>query len=102
MPSLPVACTLSETELHERKATTLQDLLERVQKTMDLGAGYGFRFDASDDTLARILTMIRQERKCCRFMQFELKVLPDGGPVWLTITGPDGTKAFLETLFEGQ
>jgi hypothetical protein len=99
MSSLPIACTLSESELRERKATTLQDLFERVVQTRPLEAGYAFRFDASDDTLVRIMTVIQRERRCCRFMQFDRKVMPDGGPFWLTITGPDGTKAFLETLF---
>ena len=42
--------------------------------------------------------MIAKERKCCRFLDFELKVHAAEGPVWLAISGPEGTKHFLESM----
>ena len=46
--------------------------------------------------------MIEAERRCCRFLQFELNVGPDLGPLTLTLTltGPEGTQQFLEALLD--
>jgi hypothetical protein len=41
---------------------------------------------------------IDAERQCCRFLKFVLTTEPDGGDVWLEVTGPDGTREFLSTL----
>ena len=39
------------------------------------------------------------ERECCPFLRFNLSVEATNGPLWLELTGPDGTKAFLQSLF---
>ena len=44
--------------------------------------------------------MIDAERQCCRFLQFELSIAPDLGPLALTLTGPEGTQQFLEALLD--
>lgn len=98
MEPLPIACTLSTEALAERKATTLEQLFTAVQEVQPLNSGYRFRFDASDQILTSIFEMITKERKCCRFMDFELQVLAAEGPVWLAISGPEGTKHFLESM----
>ncbi len=98
MEPLPVACTLSAEALAERKATTLELLIEDVQEIQPFKSGYRFRFDVSDQILASILELITKERKCCQFMGFELQVHAAEGPIWLTISGPEGTKDFLESV----
>ena len=98
MEPRPIACTLSADALAERKATTLEILFADAKEIQSLRSGYRFRFDASDQILTRILEMITKERKCCQFMDFELKVLAAEGPVWLAISGPEGTKHFLESI----
>ena len=62
--------------------------------------GYRFEFNAGLDTLSLLATMIDAERRCCRFLQFELNVGPDLGPLTLTLTGPEGTQQFLEALLD--
>jgi hypothetical protein len=42
-----------------------------------------------------IADVIEAERLCCRFLQFDLTVSPDAGPIILTISGPAGTAEFL-------
>jgi hypothetical protein len=42
--------------------------------------------------------LIDLERQCCPFLRFELKVLPANGPIWLELTGPEGTRDFLRTV----
>ena len=50
------------------------------------------------DILPRVLQVVDVERKCCRFLRFEVTLEPDLGPIWLTVTGPPGTREFLATL----
>jgi hypothetical protein len=40
------------------------------------------------------------ERKCCAFLRFSLVVTPGEGPVWLELTGPDGTQELLSGILE--
>ena len=47
-----------------------------------------------------IVEMIDAERQCCRFLRFRLTVEPDGDSILLDVTGPAGTKEFLDDVFE--
>jgi len=69
-------------------------LNQQAAERADLADGYGFRFEAG--TLKELMQFIDNERKCCPFMQFELLISPDSGPLWLRMTGPDGTRAVLD------
>jgi hypothetical protein len=40
---------------------------------------------------------ISRERLCCPFLEFTLKVSPDDDPISLLLSGPEGTKDFLQT-----
>jgi hypothetical protein len=35
------------------------------------------------------------ERRCCPFFGFAIEVEPDGGPIWLSLTGDEGVKDFI-------
>ena len=94
---LPIVCTLSDMELEQRRKTTLDDLVAQAEEIRALENGYGFRFGAADMILEEIASLIQKERRCCRFLRFDLRVMPDEGPMWLELTGPEGTKEFLET-----
>jgi hypothetical protein len=48
--------------------------------------------------LARFLT---NERRCCPFLSFDIAIASNGGPVWLHITGPEGTREFLAAELPG-
>ncbi|HEU4401403.1 MAG TPA: hypothetical protein VFT43_04805 [Candidatus Polarisedimenticolia bacterium] len=98
MTDLPVACTLSDADWRERRSRVLEKVLGRVQERRPLEDGYALRFATDDVVLAELLQLIQLERQCCAFLRFRLTVEPGGGPVWLELTGPPGTKSFLETL----
>jgi hypothetical protein len=51
-------------------------------------------FAPSGAILSTIAAVIDAERRCCRFLQFDLSVMPDAGPVALSISGPGGTVEF--------
>ena len=98
MAELPVVCSLSTPELREREQTVLAKIRTRVQEVRDLDNGYALRFDPESATLSDLATLIDLERQCCPFLRFELQVLPASGPIWLKLTGPEGTRDFLRTI----
>lgn len=94
MNEIPIACSLTSAELDQRREvlTVLRSRCAEVQPVED---GLRLRFEAAPGLLADISRVIDLERQCCRFLLFRLDVLPDGGPVCLQLTGPEGTADFL-------
>jgi hypothetical protein len=100
VPNLPVACALSTPELREREQTVLAKIRARVEEVQDLDSGYALRFAPESALLADLATLIDLERQCCPFLRFELQVLPASGPIWLQLTGSEGTRDFLRTVLD--
>jgi hypothetical protein len=100
MSELPIVCSLDAASLKTRREGLLADLLKRATHREDLPAGHRVRFAAAEGTLAAIARTVDAERLCCRFLRFQITVEPDGGPVWLELTGPPGTREFVAALFE--
>ena len=96
MTDLPIACTLLEAERQQRRAQLLDRVFTRVLESRPLDDGYALRFAAGADVLADLTQLIQLEHECCAFLRFCLTVEPGNGPMWLELTGPTGTKAFLE------
>jgi len=92
---LPVACTLTEPELAARRAGVLAEVRRSRQEARWLPDGVALRFAAGPESLTMLATFIELERRCCAFLRFRLTVEPAGGPVWLELTGPPGTRDFL-------
>jgi hypothetical protein len=100
MSELPVVCTLSAETVRTRRDALLPALFERADRREPSRDGYRLRFRPGTDILTAITSTVDAERQCCRFLRFELTVEPDGGPVWLTMSGPFGTREFLDALIE--
>ncbi|HEU4597839.1 MAG TPA: hypothetical protein VFS10_22115 [Pyrinomonadaceae bacterium] len=96
---LPVACSLTEVELRERRGLLLERAGRAILESEELPDGFAYRFPEGDEWLGELAEVIRLERLCCPFLAFKLVVSPGGGPVWLELTGPPGTKEFLASLF---
>ena len=101
MPDLPIACTLTPETIKTRRAGLLTGLLDRAESREAMTGGYRVRFPASSDVLTAIAQTIDAERLCCRFLTFAVTVEPDGGPIWLSVSGPPGTREFLDALLAG-
>lgn len=56
--------------------------------------GYRFRFDPGVFEL--VARFVENERKCCPFLTFAIELAATGGPIWLRLTGPEGTRDFLD------
>jgi hypothetical protein len=97
---LPVACSLTAVELQERRRQVLQNVRSAVVEVKELDDGYGYRFPSDGRWISELTNLIELERQCCPFMRFNLRLEPDQGPIWLELSGPAGTKDFLNTLFE--
>lgn len=95
---LPIACSLTPEAIQARRANLLPGLVERADAIQSLSNGMRLRFAASTETLRAIAATVDAERHCCRFLQFDLAIEPDAGPVWLTLSGPPGTAEFLDAL----
>lgn len=56
--------------------------------------GYGFRFDV--EALGDVARFVGNERRCCPFLTFALEAPAGEAALWLRLTGPAGTRAFLD------
>ena len=96
---LPVACSLTPEQMRERQASLIPAVLARAVAVSPSGEGYRLQFKSESATLRTIAEMIAAESQCCPFLQFDLSVPPAQGDVTLTVSGPPGTRAFLDALF---
>lgn len=101
---IPLACVPGAIEATERVAHFIllrrlfgEQLRER-RAANDLPHGYEFRFDP--DAFADLMQFVSNERLCCPFLAFDLSVARNEGPVWLKMSGPPGTRAFLDAEFQ--
>ena len=99
MNDLPIACSLTSAELQQRRQTVLKKIRSAVVEARELQDGYAYCFPSENQQLAEIASMIELERQCCPFLRFSLTIEPNGGPIWLELTGPAGTKKFLAEIF---
>lgn len=90
------ACTLSATDYKERE-TTIRALAARALRSSERdGRRLILTFDAAaGDELRGI---VRQERQCCAFLDFDLSDQGDDG-IKLTITAPSNAPEALDDTF---
>jgi hypothetical protein len=102
--TLPIACSLTDSEFRERRNTVLREVKQMMLEAKEIADGYVYRFLSDDDSLAQIVNLVvnlvRLERKCCQFLQFRITVEAGEGDAWLELTGAEGTKQFLASLFD--
>jgi len=97
---LPIACTLTPAELAAGRDTLLPGLLAKAEAKEPIPGGIRFRFAATPDRAREIAAVIDAEHQCCRFLRFVLGVEPGDGPIWLEVTGPEGSEDFLTSLLD--
>jgi hypothetical protein len=97
MTELPIACSLDGRALAARQSDLRVSVLADAAQVERIADGYRWRFADREDVLARLGAVIDAERRCCRFLRFEIRTEPDGGAVTFDVTGPAGTAAFLES-----
>jgi hypothetical protein len=98
LDKLPIACTLTSTELRDREATLLTQFRSAIITTEELQEGYAFRIPGDGERIRQVAELIVAERECCPFLVFELSALPNMGQLIVRVTGPAGAKEFLSSL----
>ncbi len=94
-----IACNLTEPEFRNRKSTVLQLAKDAIVETKELDDGYAFRFPSDVFWISELAELITGEHLCCPFLRFTLTVEAGDGPIWLELTGPEGSKDFLNSIF---
>ena len=97
--SLPVACSLMDSELQERRRDVLQKVRSGVAEVKEIDYGFLYRFPSDGTWISELANLVELEHQCCPFLKFNITVEPGDGPLWLEITGPPGTKEFLAEVF---
>ena len=100
-PQIPLACNMNvfkpaERELHIQITNKLFQSLKNIHEAEN---GYEFSFPESSEILMSMAKFISNERLCCPFLEFTLKVLPENEVISLLLTGPEGTQEFLRAEF---
>jgi hypothetical protein len=100
--STAVACTPQEIppDNRDRWLALGLEVYAAVDKLEELPDGYAFRLPNDAAAFVTAAEYVTLDRLCCRFLRWELRSEPDGGPVWLRLTGPAGTKALLRSTLE--
>lgn len=96
---IPILCSLNDYELRDRREEYLQRMSGSIREVAELENGFCYTFLAEGNVLADLAAIIRLERECCPFLNFELNVPAGSDYVTLKLTGQDGTKDAVSSLF---
>lgn len=95
--SSPFVCDMNAFTPAERSEhiAAIRSLFRLVQEVRELPDGYAFRLPSEADLLTKSAEFIAKERLCCPFFGFKLELEPEGGALWLHLTGSEGVKPFI-------
>ena len=89
------SCRLSPVEQTQRRETFDLAIRPRIEEVRETVSGYALRFGADDAVIMDLARWVRDERKCCAFLEYQIRVAADNGPVWLEVTGDAQGKGFI-------
>jgi hypothetical protein len=94
-----LACNSSRLTAEQRQERVeLAKLIHaQTQELQELPDGYAFRLPSSSTLFLELAEFVQLERCCCPFFNFKLELEANEGPIWLKITGPEGSKEFMKT-----
>ena len=98
MTNLPIACQLTDPEFRARRSGLIAAVRAMVVSATWQPDGLVLELPPSAAALRDVLDLVAAERTCCPFLRFELQTGPEEVTTRLTITGPPGSREFLETL----
>ena len=94
----PFRCDMSAIEPAQREQhiATAVAVFRAVEAIHELPNGYAFRLPNEATVLRQTAEFIVREKVCCPFFGFTVEVEPEGGPLWLRLTGAEGIKPFIQ------
>jgi len=73
----------------------IEEVFGAVEEIRELPDGYSFRLENETTLLVKVADFIAKERVCCPFFGFAVQIEPEGGALWLSLTGREGVKPFI-------
>ena len=98
--SQSLICTLSEPELRKRKGDLQKGIFSQILQTEELEKGYSLHFPDEKGFALKLVDYVLAERACCPFFQFNLQLGAYQSGIQLDISGPEGVKEMMGTLFD--
>lgn len=97
----PIACVMAAlTDEQKGRRKELEERLGAViEEVRELPDGYEIRLPTASQVVRDVAEFVTYERLCCPFLDFELKVEREGGPVRLRLRGREGVKEFVRLEF---
>lgn len=86
---IPAYCGATQEEIDQRKPNVIS-MMNRLEAAEPVEDGYRFVFDGDDETLARVTSFLRNERRCCPGADDEPTCSGTGEPIELTMRGAEG------------
>ena len=97
---IPIACYLTDGALQQRRKDYLDKIVESLIDFEELVNGFSYRFPLKETILQDLAAIIDLERKCCPFLSFRLILEAGNDFVSLELTGAQGTKEMIKSLFD--
>src|SRR5687768_1343618 len=95
-PDLALACVPGAIPPAERQRHfALIRALFQTRSTKPVYVSNGLAFDLAASEMQNVATFVTNERKCCPFLRFDISLPPHANEMRLTVTGPEGTREFL-------
>jgi hypothetical protein len=98
------ACNMKAMTPAQRKRHTevLSPALQSARLNVsELADGYAFQFPSDAKTFQTVAEWVGNERLCCPFFDFDIRVGDESAPMTLRISGPDGVKQFIKAELAG-
>jgi len=97
----PIACNLKALTPSEREhhAELSRKWRAATVEIRELTNGLLFRLSPAI-RITDLAQWVEAERKCCPFLDFNIKLQCEGGPIELALTGRDGVKKLLLTTYK--
>ena len=81
----------------EYRSQLLSKVVDSIKQVQGNEFGYGLRFSPESEDLVLVSDWIQAERICNPFLRFNLTVESNKGPITCDLSGPSGTKNFLNS-----
>ncbi len=90
-------CDLTALDPAQRKrhSELSAEVWPRRLEMKELASGHGLRFPFDASLFESIAELALLEHLCCPFLEIELDLSKDKGPIWVRLTGDSGVKGFL-------
>lgn len=94
---VPVACTLSATDMRQRQSDIARLAAASLRSRTAIDGGQRLAFTADRDTADRIDRLVVAEAACCPFLRMDIR--RDGELVIVDVTGPADAQPIIEQFF---